>query len=82
MMELTTSWELKGREEGRTEGLKSSVARFLERRFGSKASFLQTQIQTLESRATLTRLLDALIDQAELETLSRILHEASDEKGD
>ncbi len=81
VMELTTSWELKGRTEGlqqgRMEGLKTSVAHFLERRFGSNASSLQRRIQALESDVTLTRLLDALIDQADLESLNQILHEDS-----
>ncbi len=86
VMELTTSWELKGREEGlreglkegrnegRKEGRKESILEMLEHRFGKSCELL-TAIEAVQSDDLLKRLFTALLNQADLEALSQILRE-------
>ncbi len=74
MMELVTSWELRGRDagrqEGRQEGKEEFVARLIKRRFGKISSSIIEQLDHLFSDQ-LNDLGEAILDfktNAELET--------------
>ena len=69
-MELTTSWEEKGRQQGRQEGEANVVLRLLRRRCGDLAPALQQRVTALPSEQ-LESLAEALLDFTSAADLER-----------
>ncbi|WP_242044819.1 DUF4351 domain-containing protein [Anabaena azotica] len=60
-MEIVTSWQLQGRQEGRLEGRLEIVVRWLNRKVGAVTPELEARIQQL-SPTQVEDLADALLD--------------------
>jgi DNA anti-recombination protein RmuC len=72
IMQITTSWEQKGRTEGRVEGQSNTILRLLNRKLGNLPEAIATQIKSLEPNQ-LDTLTEDLLDFQTLDDLERWL---------
>jgi predicted transposase YdaD len=72
IMQITTSWEEKGRLEGRTEGQSNTILRLLNRKLGNLSEEISRQIKSLEP-SQLDTLTEDLLDFQTLDDLERWL---------
>lgn len=73
VMEIVTSWQLQGREEGRQEGKLELVLRQLNRKIGLMAPDVEERIRTL-TVTQLEDLAEALLDFTTAEDLANWLN--------
>mgnify|MGYP002778193550 FL=1 len=73
-MEIVTSWQLQGREEGRQEGKLELVMRQLNRKIGLMAPDVEERIRNITVRQ-LENLAEALLDFTNSEDLVNWLNE-------
>jgi len=72
MIELTTSWEEKGRSKGRIEGQAEMLLRLLKKRFNDIPAELENQVRTL-SEEKLEQLAEAIFDLKTIEDVRGFL---------
>ena len=72
IMEITTSWQRKGRLEGRLEGQSNTILKLLNHKFGTLDEAVVRQIKSLESEQ-LDSLTEDLLDFQTLEDLNQWL---------
>ena len=81
MMDLTNSWEQKGiergrhegLEQGRNEGLQLAILRLARSRFQPPESDLFSAVNQVHDTEQLTRILDALCQNADLAELRQLI---------
>lgn len=73
IMEMTTSWHKKGRQEGRIREAIDLICKFLQKRFGSESSELQNKVKQIDDLETLNELSDKIFAVQSLDDATRII---------
>jgi flagellar biosynthesis/type III secretory pathway protein FliH len=84
IMEITTSWHKKGREEGREEGRKKGqvdlICKFLTKRFGKASSNLQDRVRRIDNLDSLNTLSDQIFLVQTIDEAARVVDEVLEER--